>query len=557
MLQKHWKYRSLLPLEAGESVKDALLERRGVRGQEEVDAFLHPQRSQSHDPFKMYGMERASARLERGIEQNEHIRLYGDYDVDGVCSVALLYRLLRPYVSVLSYYQPDRYQEGYGLSLKGVRDAAKAGVLLLIVLDCGTSDLKAAAEAKALGVDLIVCDHHVPGEELPECVALLNPKQKACNYPEKELSACAIGGKLWQGMLQRGLGTEEIFWENSELLALSLVADQIPLVGEARALLHEGLRQMGTAPSLGLAALMEQRGVDPTQVVTNTINYQLAPPINAAGRIAHAKMAVELLIAQDETVATERAANLLTLNKKRQDIQAKVMKEALKQLHRLPAEAPCTVLVGEEWHPGVIGIVASRCMEEVPRPTLIFSCSEGVLVGSMRSLDPVHAQGALEHCAQRLLRFGGHRYAAGCSLLATQLAPFEQDLKRYVQEKSQGQALCPSILVDLPLDPRAADRALYEDLQKLAPYGKGNPSPLFCANHIRAIKGSVKELRGGHLRLRVLGHRGALECIGFGFGSLAKVLDTGIPFHMVYELGYHHFSEKGRLQLNVQALSCD
>lgn len=563
-----WQYRNTIvqedtPAQAwlqigGHPVVAKLLRQRGYESLAAAEAFLSPARSQTNNPLNMKGMGVACDRLEQALKKSEKICLYGDYDVDGVSSVALLYVLLAPYSPHISYYIPDRHSEGYGISLQGVTTAKETGTQLLIALDCGVSDLKAAAAAKHQGIDLIICDHHLPGPELPTCVALLNPRQPGCPYPEKALSGAALGFKLMQGLAIRGLLEEEALWKHSDLVALSLVADQIPLVGESRALVCEGLRRMQQQPRPGLLALMEKMDCRPSEINTHTIGYRLAPPLNAAGRMDHAHKAVELLIAPDTKTAEIAAEALLSLNLARRAAQNQATQEAEQALKALPPSDYSTFLYQEGWHPGVIGIVAARCMEHTARPTLILTKVEERLVGSMRSIEPIDAHAVLKHCSKCLLHFGGHRYAAGCSLAPEQLPALKKAFTTYIALHSKGLDLRPTLWIDMPLAPPEADQGLYEHLQRLSPYGEGNPIPVFCASNLRALPGSVQLLREKHLRFRLPGPQGhSHEAIGFHMGKAAKTLAEGAAFHMAYELQQNHFEGTHRLQLHIKDLIFD
>ena len=453
----HWKYRKeprndLLNNTHEHPVVATLLQQRSHHTTNQINTFLYPNQTQCHDPFAMKDMEKAIDRLEQAIKKKEKTRIYGDYDADGICSVSLLYKILKDCLPALSYYIPDRQNEGYGLSLQSIQTAAKDDIQLLIVLDCGTRDLQATAAAKEQGIEIIICDHHVPGPVLPECHALLNPKQNNCNYPQKELSACAIGFKLMQAGAQQGILCKETIWAHSDIVAVSLVADQISLLGESRVLLSEGIMRLRQQPCPGLAALMDKMDVNPQHLNTETIAFQLAPPINATGRIAHAHESVKLLISTHKQTADIAAEALLACNLERKTVQQHAIHEALQQLQHTE-NAVCTFIYAENWHPGIIGIVAARCMELYPRPTIILSNVKQHIVGSMRSIYPINAHAALQHCAPYLTRFGGHRYAGGCSLLHNQLTAFEKTFTAYIATQSTGIDLRPVRWIDLPLCP--------------------------------------------------------------------------------------------------------
>ena len=556
-----WKYRQSRLKEKTFSglhtVLANLLASRNYLGAD-TEKVLYPDRSHTFDPFLMKNMEMACDRVQAALENKENVRIYGDYDADGVTSVALLYVILRPLCSVLSYYTPNRHTEGYGISLQAIEKASLEEVQLLIALDCGTSDLKAATLAKEKGIDLIICDHHVPGEVLPFCVALLNPKQTNCLYPQKELSAAGVVFKLIQALALRGLISEEEVWERSDLLAVSLVADQISLTGEARTMLCEGLKQLQRSPSLGLSTLMKKLHIDPLQIDSKEIAYRLSPPLNAAGRMAEASSAVKLLTVEKSSSASQFADELLLLNTKRKEAQQQAYVSALKMLEELPEVLPYTFLYKEEWHPGVIGIVAARCMEIRPRPTIILTEVEGRIVGSLRSIEPIDAYASLKYCDSLLERFGGHRYAAGCSLLRSHLEDFRKTFASYIVSESKETDLRPVLWLDLSLSPTQIDERLYASLQQLAPYGKENPVPVFYTCELQAVRGSVRLLRDKHLFFRLVGPNGSThEAIGFGMGRAFGAIAKGAPFHIAYEVHLRVFNGEKKLQLLLKDIAFD
>ena len=529
---------------------------RGYR-EEELEAFLRPCRAQLYDPWLMSGMEEAVCRVERAIRQKHRVRVYGDYDVDGVCSVALVSRVLGSCGLEVDHYIPDRHKEGYGVSLAGVEDAYRDGVELMIALDCGSSDLEAARLARRRGIDLIICDHHLLGEELPECSALLNPKQLGCGYPQKELSAAAVGFKLVSALAERHLVDEEVPWSVIDLVALSLVADQVPLVHEARLLLSEGLHCLQSRPQLGLSVLMGRLGYLPSCIDSEFIAFRIAPLLNAAGRMAHAGVALELLLSEDKSNAEELTSTLFDLNNRRKAAQEEATEEAFRQLEQMPLGASSSFLYHRDWHPGVLGIVAARSLEAYPRPTLVLTEVEGRVVGSMRSVDPVDAREALEAAAHLLQHFGGHRYAAGCSLEPDHLKDLQDVFTAHIEEKVKNTELSKELWIDLSLNPSQVDWPLYKALEALEPYGKGNPRPVFAASDLRAVPGSVKVLRAQHLRCRVAASGRSIMLIGFGMAASADALSQGAPFHMAYSIEENTFNGQKELRFHIQDLIFD
>ena len=535
-----------------------LLFQRGLSNAEEAYDFLTPHRSHCISPDQMYNMRRAVSRIAQAITHKEHIRIYGDYDVDGTTGVALLYLLLREKAHKVSYYLPMRHPEGYGLSVQGVEDAKRAGASLLIAVDCGTSDYKAADVAQRLSIDLMICDHHLTQDPLPPCYTILNPQQSKCSYPNKALSGCAIAFKLAEALAEQDLIHATSLWRHVDLVALSLIADQMVLSRENRALVHLGLQTLRQKQgTLGLQVLSQSLGVSFSCIDTDDLGYRIGPAINAAGRMSSATKAVDVLVASEESRAKEDAKLLCKLNQSRKETQQFNTSLALRMLHNTD-EAHGTFLFHKDFHPGVSGIVAARCMELYPRPTMILSQIGDKIVGSLRTLGEVNAYELLVSCQEALTRFGGHKYAAGCSLAPPQIKRFQALFEAALRTLSPAPSE-PSYSIDMPLSLTEITEDLYTALEKLAPYGKGNPRPIFFTTNIRPYV-DQQSMKHSHLFLRLpipSAHR-SLRGVGFGMRAALEPLKSGAPCAMAYEIHQNkYFSHKNTLDLHILDIKFD
>lgn len=537
----------------------ALLVQRGVHSYEDARAFFRPEIGHLHDPFTMKDMDRAILRLQMAMRpgHEEKILIYGDYDVDGTTSVALVYGFLKNYHSAIDHYIPDRYKEGYGISTQGIQWAADNGFSLIIALDCGIKSVDRVAEAKALGVDFIICDHHRPGAELPDATAVLDPKRNDCQYPYKELSGCGVGFKLLQAFcLQKGIPLEELY-PYLDLVAVSIASDIVPITGENRVMAFYGLKCLNAAPRTGLKALIKIAGFSRELDITNLV-FGLGPRINAAGRIQHAKAAVQLLLAESEVEADAFAMAINKHNNDRRTFDSTMTEQALAMIRESETmtRAKSTVLFDATWHKGVIGIVASRCIEHFHRPTIILTQSHDKAAGSARSVPGFDVYEAIEECADLLEQFGGHTFAAGMTMPVNNIDAFRKKFEEVVARRIKEEQLTPLVDIDLPMDFSEIDAKLFRILKQMGPFGPHNPQPVFMTEDVYLANEPII-MKEKHLKLNVFqggsssrGH--TLTAVGFGFGHLASQLQAGKPFSICYQVEQNFYNGNVSLQLMLK-----
>ena len=546
---------------------------RGIQTADEARAFVRPSLDNLHDPFLMQDMDKAVERLHQAITQGEKILIYGDYDVDGTTAVALMYRFLQDLASNLSpltfnldYYIPDRYTEGYGVSQQGIDYAAAQGCTLIITLDCGIKAVEKVAYANSKGIDVIVCDHHTPGDELPDAVAVLNMKRSDCPYPYKDLSGCGVGFKLAQAYTQRYLieakGNEAIRLSGErllpllQLLAMSIASDIVPITGENRILAHYGIKQLNTQPFTGLSAIMQVAGIEAKKITINELVYKIGPRINACGRMKSGRAAVELLLTDDPVFARQQAEEVNQHNDDRRDCDTETTKEALQQLQDEPAFANrrSTVVYAPHWHKGVVGIVASRLTETYYRPTIVLTAGEdGIISGSARSVGGFDIYSAIDSCSDLLTNFGGHKYAAGLSMHINDLPEFKQRFEAYVAAHIQPNQLQPTLDIEAELQLGDITKQFYNVLRHLEPFGPGNPRPLFVSRRLinhRDTRAVGKERE--HLRLDVTDRMNAITGIAFGRADMAEYIQNGNAVDICYELNENTFNHYTTIQMMVQ-----
>ena len=494
---------------------------RGIQTADEARAFVRPSLDKLHDPFLMKDMDKAVERLHQAITQGEKILIYGDYDVDGTTAVALMYRFLEGIgrggaamgrsqselmdngpisnnpegiqypiggtASNIDYYIPDRYTEGYGVSQQGIDYAAEQGCGLIITLDCGIKAVEKVAYANSKGIDVIVCDHHTPGDELPDAVAVLNMKRSDCPYPYKDLSGCGVGFKLAQAYTQQyGLPFDNLV-PLLQLLAMSIASDIVPITGENRILAYYGIKQLNTQPFTGLSAIMQVAGIEAKKITINELVYKIGPRINACGRMKSGRAAVELLLTNDPDFAHEQAEEVNHHNEDRRDCDTETTKEALQQLQDDPtyANRRSTVVYAPHWHKGVVGIVASRLTETYYRPTIVLTAGEdGIISGSARSVGGFDIYAAIDSCHDLLTNFGGHKYAAGLSMHIDDLPEFRERFEAYVAAHIQPNQLQPTLDIEAELQLGDITKSFYNVLRHLEPFGPGNPRPLFVSRRL-------------------------------------------------------------------------
>ena len=536
---------------------------RGIQTADEARAFVRPSLEMLHDPFLMKDMDKAVERLHQAITQGEKILIYGDYDVDGTTAVAVMYRFLQNLVSNLSpltfnldYYIPDRYTEGYGVSQQGIDYAAAQGCNLIITLDCGIKAVEKVAYAATKGIDVIVCDHHTPGEELPNAVAVLNMKRSDCPYPYKDLSGCGVGFKLAQAYTSRyGLPFDNLI-PLLQLLAMSIASDIVPITGENRILAHFGIQQLNKAPFTGLSAIMAVASIEEKRLTISDLVYKIGPRINACGRMKSVRAAVELLLTDDPDFARQQAEEVNHHNEDRRDCDTETTKEALAQLQGDPmfANRRSTVVYAPHWHKGVVGIVASRLTENYYRPTIVLTASEdGIISGSARSVGGFDIYAAIDSCSDLLTNFGGHKFAAGLSLHINDLPEFQERFEAYVAAHIREDQLQPTLQIEAELQLGDITKSFYNVLRHLEPFGPGNPRPLFVSRHLinhRDTRAVGKERE--HLRLDVTDRVNAITGIAFGRADMAEYIQNGNAVDICYELNENTFNHYTTIQMMVQ-----
>ncbi len=530
-----------------------LLINRGITDFEKARSFFRPSLDTLHDPFLMKDLGLAVNRLSDALARNESILIYGDYDVDGTTSVALMYSFLKNHTENIRFYIPDRYTEGYGISEQGIEYAASIDCQLIIALDCGIRALNMADLSKKKGIDLIICDHHVPGSILPKAYAVLDPKRKDCRYPFKELSGCGVGFKLLQGLcLKQSLDLGSLF-NYLDLVAVSIASDIVPMVGENRILAYFGIQKINSQPLKSLQALIDIAGIKPPISVSDVVFY-IGPRINAAGRLRHAHESVDLLISEDPVRLKDFAQRLNEVNKKRQNIDQTVTEEALRTIHEeLPEIAKSTVLFNPKWHKGIVGIVASRCIEHYFRPTIILTENNGVATGSARSVEGFDIHAALGKCADLLLQYGGHAFAAGMSLALNKVDLFKERFEEIVKNTIPPDSEKPKLIVDaqVPLD--FIHFKNFNILNQMTPFGPQNMQPVFVTEHVNLV-GSPKIIKKKHLKLQVKRDdtKVPIEAIAFGLGGLEAPILAAESFRMAYHIDLNEFQGRKRLQLIVK-----
>mgnify|MGYP006193470413 FL=1 len=543
-----------------------MLINRGVQSFDQAKDYFRPSLSQLHDPFLMKDMDAAVNRIEKAVNNQEKILVYGDYDVDGTTAVALMYSFLKGFYPQVEFYIPDRYKEGYGISERGVRFAAENGFSLVIALDCGIKAIDKVKLAKELGVDFIICDHHTPGDELPEAVAVLDAKREDCTYPYKELSGCGVGFKLIQAYAKTHGLEESSLYPYLDLLVVSIAADIVPITGENRILAYYGLDRINNTPGPGLKALILQSKVE-KEIQISDIVFKIGPRINASGRLEHAQASVELLIAPNLDDAIERAKLVDEVNSTRRNFDENITKEAFEMLAIREEEAQwnSTVLFKEDWHKGVIGIVASRCIEKYYRPTIILTESNNKATGSARSVVDFDIYEAIAECSELLDQFGGHKYAAGLTLSVENVPAFQAKFEKVVRSRIEETHLKPVIEIDDILLLDQINYKFYNILKQMAPFGPGNTEPVFRINNVYADEVTV--LKDKHLRFKIIqdGQVTTPVCLGFGMADRAKdpdlttvnMLRGKMRFDIVAEMRENFFRDKSSLQLYVKDIKFD
>lgn len=568
-MQKRWFIRQPPPdqliLELESSLKvtplmASLLSQRNLVCAEGARSFFRPILEQLHDPFLMQDMQRAVECVEKAVAAKQHILVYGDYDVDGTSAVALVYAVLKKYTGV-SFYIPDRYEEGYGLSFRGVDVAKERGASLLIALDCGIKELEKVAYARKLGIDVIVCDHHTPGVELPDCI-VLNPKRSDCSYPFKELCGCGVGFKLMQAWLQKTGRPAADALDQLDLVAIAIGADIVSLTDENRVLCKLGLEKLNAGPRPGILALLKQAGKAVPLDLSNVV-FVIAPRINAAGRLESGTRAVELLLVSDPSEADKIALEIDEYNQNRRILDAQITQEALMQISEDPhfETRKSTVVFSSEWHKGVVGIVASRLIETHYRPTIVLTESKGVATGSARSVDSFNVYDAIHECGHLLTQFGGHHHAAGLTLPLENVEAFSYAFDEIVRTRLVWEEETPELVIDQEIrlhqlfiagESLGQVPRIMKMLSHMEPFGPGNSKPVFCVRSVYASASRV--LKEAHLKLDIMDPISGITipAIGFNMADKADFVAAGCAFDCAFTLETNTWNNKTTLQLQVR-----
>ncbi len=540
-----------------------LLVQRGIKTYDEARRFFRPQISDLYDPFLMKDMDKAVARLSKAIADNEKILIFGDYDVDGTTATALMVRYLKSINANVDFYIPDRYAEGYGLSEKGMDYAAENGVKLLISVDCGIKGNEKIDYANSKGIDVIVCDHHTVGDEIPNAYAVLDPKRPDCNYPFSELSGCGVAFKLLQGYTQKhNLPIEDITCY-LDLVAVSIGSDIVPIIDENRTLAYYGLKKLSDAPCTGLESIIDLTDLSNKEIQINDIVFKIGPRINAAGRIDTGKTAVDLLTTSNRDFAMQIGGEIDSMNSYRKEIDRSITEEALKQIKSDEnlKNAYSTVVFSENWHKGVVGIVASRLTETYYRPTIVLTENNGLVVGSARSVEGFDLYKAITSCSDLLENFGGHTFAAGLSLKKENLDEFKQRFEEYVKNNITEEQRQPVIKIDMEIMVKEITPKLYRILKQFAPFGPGNMSPIFSSRQIYD-NGMGRQIgrNSEHLKLKIvqqIGDNNCIDGVGFGFGNNYEIISDYKPFDICYHITENNFMNQTTLQIQVLDLKTE
>lgn len=529
-----------------------LLVQRGIETYEDAKQFFRPSLDDLHDPFLMKDMDKAVVRIETALRNNEHILVFGDYDVDGTTSVALMSSYLKTKSDHIATYIPDRYEEGYGVSYKGIDFAHDNECTLIIALDCGVKAIDKVRYALEKGVDFIICDHHRPGNELPQAVAVLDPKRDDCKYPFKELCGCGVGFKLIQALARKDGKTVEDLGAYLDLVATAIGADIVPIVGENRALAYFGLQIINSQPRPGIKAIIEQ--LEKEVLTITDVVFTVAPRINAAGRMKHGNYAVALLTETDEDLAQTYADEINVFNLDRRETDQRITEEGLTQiLENKEEDRLTTVVYHETWHKGVIGIVASRLIETYYRPTLVFTKSGDVLAASARSVKGFDVYNALEACSEYIEQFGGHKYAAGLTLKPENYEVFKQAFENEVTKTIDRNLLTPEIKIDMGLELRDITPKFYRIMSQFAPFGPGNMAPVFMSKGLKdSGYGKCVGAADKHLRLTACQGQQKIVSIGFNLGNKMDLIRSKKPFDAVYSVDENHWKGTVSLQLKLR-----
>lgn len=535
-----------------------LLVRRGLKTAAEVKKFFKPSLNDLEDPFLMPDMDKAVKRLNKALGEKEKILIYGDYDVDGTTAVSLVYKYLRAYTSNLDYYIPDRYDEGYGISTKGIDYAAEQGVTLIISLDCGIKAIDKIEYAKGKGIDFIICDHHLADDVLPDAVAVLDAKREDSRYPYEHLSGCGVGFKFMQAFAaDNGFPFSELE-KLLELTAVSIASDIVPITGENRILAYYGLKQINSNPSLGLKGIIDVCGLSGKEITISDIVFKIGPRINASGRMMNGREAVELLLAKNSKVAKQKSENINQYNEERRELDKKITDEANAIISSIEnnEDNKAIIVYNPAWHKGVIGIVASRLTEKYYRPAVVLTKSSELITGSARSVSNFDIYKVVESCRDLLENFGGHTYAAGLSLKEENLLRFKERFQQIAAQEIVPEQLVPQIDIDAVLDLKQINAKFMSDLKKMSPFGPENHKPVFCTHGVQdygtsKLVGREQE----HIKLEIIDSKSAsspIHGIAFGMSRFNAHIKQMKPFDICYTIEENTYNGNTTLQLMIK-----
>lgn len=544
-------------LQLSESIRvnpyiSTILVQRGIDTYEKAEKFFRPKLEDLHNPFEMKDMDVAIKRIQTAVTNQECILVYGDYDVDGTTAVSIVYSYFKSFNQNIEYYIPDRYKEGYGISRAGLEYAAEKGFTLVITLDCGIRSNELVDYGNSLGLEMIICDHHLPGETLPKAAAILNPKRRDCTYPYKELSGAGIGFKLIQAYNEKqGMPTEMVY-DYLDMVAVSIASDLVDIRGENRVLSFYGLKKLNENPSIGLQTLLDDCPKKEQYTISDII-FGIGPRINAAGRIADAKAAVKVLIEKDYNTAKKYAKVLSERNHERKELDSDITRDAVDMVQNSPRlmSKYSMVLQGEGWSKGVIGIVASRMVEQFYKPTIVFSLNDGMLTGSARSIKTFDIHEAIGACGELVEQFGGHKYAAGLSIKVENFDAFADKFEAIVRESVTADDLVPVVEYDMEMETSMITPGMMKILKQLSPFGPGNSIPVFRSNNLKANQ-TAKILKDRHLKMQVQTPNGPMDSIGFGLAEHWPSVTDAQIFHACYCIEENTYNGRTNLQLRLQ-----
>lgn len=546
---------------AGAPVISELLVQRGITTVDEAERFFHPSLRYLHDPFLMPGMDRAVERLNKALGSKERILVYGDYDVDGTTAVALVYKYIRNFYSNIDYYIPTRDDEGYGISNAVIDMAAEQGVKLIIILDCGIKANAEIAYARSLGIDFIICDHHVPDEELPDAVAILNPKLEGSTYPCSHLSGCGVGFKFMQAFAMSNALAPADLEGMLDLVAVSIAADLVPMVDENRVMTYHGLRRLNSNPNLGLRAIIRICGLVGKEITISDVIFKIGPRINASGRMQSGREAVELLVARDSTDALHRARAIDQYNRDRKELDKRITEEAndiISQRGEAEADKKALVIYNKNWHRGIIGIVASRLTELYYKPSVVLTLSNGLATGSSRSVQGFDVYRAVESARDLLENFGGHTYAVGLSLKEENIPEFSRRFEEYVAKNILPSQRQPLLEIDAVITFSEITSTFFAMLNRFNPFGPGNQKPVFCTRNVKDF-GTSKLVgrRSEHIKLELVDDTSGKVYNGIAFNMARHFehIHAGLPFDICYTIEDNkHYPGGGALQLQIKEI---